>query len=316
MRETSENLSSHARKGWSDVADMLRAAVTDTRSLRHVGHYTDGVTDLSVDVVDDAQPRGPESIRHDYSRIARQLNLSLSDLESELAEAGTGNLRRVVLNGRSAAVYCDAVLPNQHLIGFAETVPHDQEASTATPALMATLVGRLRERSGSALAEVGDGTGFTGLPHPWALPTGEKRAIRETGHADPLAARSCRAAVHPGGLHCLAWCTPDGVFTADCLNDPEVSESARHSGASAELRAFSTALGTQFPRLVGHLSRVGMNALGGRLEHVTVHFERGAIHCRRVRPGHLVIGVILDGDAVDRVADLVARLATRLVHRA
>ncbi|GAA1275027.1 hypothetical protein [Saccharothrix xinjiangensis] len=304
MTRPVENLSSHVDARWGDVVGMLRTTVGGGHSLCHLGHYTNGVADLSVDVVDDVGNHHIDCTRDDYSRIARQLNLSVSDLEAELAAAGTGSLLRVVLNGRDAAVHCAAVVPNQHVIGFAEAA-RGGRAGPGAEALVSELVLRLRDRlAGRPSGAWPSGSALT--PRP--LPTGERRVARATGREDTDPAAACRRAVGFEALHYAAWCTPDGVVSVDCLDDDRLDPATRRA------RTAFGELGARFPRLVGQFSRVGLNALGGRLEHVGVHLERGAIHCRRVRPGHSVVGLTLHPGAVDRAEDLVADLAGSLAR--
>ncbi|HEX8867626.1 MAG TPA: hypothetical protein VF821_18350 [Lentzea sp.] len=306
----------HVGAGWAEVIRLMREAMSGDRLLSHVGHYTNGCEDISVHP--EATPRSgdQECEPEEYLRTARLLSTFVSALDGDLGRFHTGSLLRVVLQAAPGAAYCDAVVPDQHVIAFlrvqvpsADTtlpdVPKIRPADTRTAALTTSLREMVRRRLTTIALD-----GASDEPDPPVSPEDPDAGVHIKGHLSGRLADQCRAVVDPGDLHHVScWVDGEPVYAVDVLTHPGVRGLLPESDSVAHLRRSYEQLGRRFPTLVSQFGRVCHNALGGKLERVVLALEQGAIYYYRGLPGQYIVGVTLNDDEGNRSDEKVARLA-------
>ncbi|MET9225511.1 hypothetical protein [Lentzea sp. NPDC003310] len=308
----------HVDTAWDDVVEVLQDAMTGDHLLCHLGHYTDGRTDVTADLLG-TDPEHAECHRDDYVRTARMVSTLVGELERELLPARTGSLIRVVLQAATGAVYCDSVVPDQHLIGFAR---HDEQPEPVTWSEVravreadrrtSSIATDLRLRVSRQALNLG-GWLTERLPDsdadPAVVPVAPPGAVHTSGDASGPVAEQCLKVVDPRDLHLVSWWADDEpVFTADVFEDPKVRRFFSGSISTAQRRRFYDALGGRLPSVVSQFGRMCRKVLGGRLERVVLDVEQGAICYLRVRPREYLVGVTLSQNEVSPSDDKVSRL--------
>jgi hypothetical protein len=309
----------HVDTTWDDAVDTMREAMHGDHLLCHLGHYTDGQVDVTVDALDSSRTDHDECERAEYVRTGRRLSTFVSELERELLPLRTGSLIRVVLQAATGAVFCDSVVPDQHVIAFTRTDPPPEpvtwsevapvrEADKRTAGVATALrlrVSRQAQNLGGWLTER--------LPDadadPAATPVAPPDAVRATGDVSGPVAEQCQKVVDPRDLHLVSWWVDDEpVFTFDVFGDPKVRRYFNESITVAQRRRFYDALGGRLPAIVTQFGRMCRQALGGRLERAVLDVEQGAIYYLRVRPQQYLVGVTLNQNEVSPADDKIARL--------
>lgn len=310
----------HVDAGWDDVVEMLLTAVRGEHLLCHLGHYTDGFDDLAVDVLGGQDTDHEEHRPEDYLAAARTLSSAVSELEADLVRVRTGSLIRAVLQTGEGAAYCDAVVPDQHLVGFAKTEPppaglpwtaarNVRAADELTSKLATGLRARVSRQSlnpgGWQTAHDPDDD-----VDPALVPVARPGSLRETGDVTSALADQCRKFVDSRDLHHVAWWV-DGepVFTIDVFDDTKVGRFFNEGITVAQRRRYYDDLCRRLPALVTQFGRICRKTLGGRLERVVLDVEQGAIYYYRVRACQFLVGVTLDQNEVASADEKVARLA-------
>lgn len=309
----------HVDARWDDVVEMLLTAIGRDHLLCHLGHYTDGFDDVTVDVLhEDADHEEHEP--DDYLQTARTLSTVVSELEAHLIAVRTGSLIRVVLQTGQGVAYCDSVVPDQHVIGFGKTEPpppplpwtaarNVREADELTSQLATDLRARISLQSlnpggWKAARDPDDDV------DPALVPTATPGSLRETGDVTSTLADQCRKFVDPRDLHYVAlWANDEPVFTIDVFSDVKVGRFFNESISVAQRRRFYAELGGRMPSLVKQFGRVCRKTLGGRPERLVLDVEQGAIYYYRVRACEYLVGVTLSQHEVVPADEKVARLA-------
>ncbi|MFJ5984572.1 hypothetical protein [Lentzea sp. NPDC092896] len=308
----------HVDATWDDVVETMHEAMTGEHLLCHLGHYTDGRMDITVDVLG-REPNHPECDRDEYVRTARRLSTFVSELERELLPVRTGSLIRVVLQAATGAVYCDSVVPDQHVIAFLRTeeqpepvtwseIPAVRVADKRTTEVATSLRLRLSRQAlnlGGWLTER--------LPDadadPALVPVAPPGAVHTSGNLGGPVPEQCQKVVDPRDLHLVSWWVDDEpVFTVDVFEDPKVRRFFNESISIAQRRRFYDALGGSLPSIVTQFGRMCRQALGGKLERAVLDVEQGAIYYLRVRARQYLVGVTLNQNEVSPSDDKIARL--------
>jgi hypothetical protein len=312
----------HVDTTWDDVVETLREAMTGDHLLCHLGHYTDGQMDVAVDVLD-GDPDHDECDRSEYVLTARRLSTFVSELERELLQVRTGSLVRVVLQAATGAVYCDSVVPDQHVIAFLRNeeqpepvtwseVPQVRQADRRTAEVATSLRLRLTRQAqnlGGWLTER--------LPDadadPALVPVAPPGAVHFSGDVGGPVPEQCQKVVDPRDLHLVSlWVDDEPVFTVDVFEDPKVRRFFNESISVAQRRRFYDALGGRLPSIVTQFGRMCRQSLGGKLERAVLDVEQGAIFYLRVRPRQYLVGVTLNQNEVSPSDDKIARLGVLL----
>lgn len=308
----------HVDARWDDVVEMLRTAIGRDHLLCHLGHYTDGFDDVTVDVLhEDAGHE--ESEPDDYLQTARTLSTVVSQLEAELVVARTGSLIRVVLQTDRGMAYCDSVVPDQHVIGFGKTEPPPAPLPwtaarnvRAADELTSELATALRARISQQPLNPG-GWRTVRDPDddvdPAVVPVEQPGSLRASGDVTSPLADQCRKFVDPLDLHYVArWAENEQVFSIDVFDDVKVGRFFSEAITPAQRRRFYADLCRRLPSLVKQLGRMCRQTLGGRTERLVLDVEMGAIYYYRMGPCDYLVGVTLDQSEVFRADEKIARL--------
>lgn len=309
----------HVDASWDDVVELVTTAMSGEHLLCHLGHYTDGLDDLTAHVL--GQGAGhPECRTEAYLQTARTLSTAVSELEADLIDVRTGSLIRVVLQTGEGVAYCDTVVPDQHVIGFAKTgPPPDGLPWTAAPGVRAgdELTSKLATDLRARVSRQPQNPGGFQTAHdpdddvdPSLVPVARPGSLRETGDVTSLLADQCRKFVDPRDLHHAAWWVDDKpVFTMDVFEDIKVGRFFNEGITVAQRRRFYDGFSRRLPALVTQFGRMCRKTLGGRVERLVLDVESGAICYYRVRAGEYLVGVTLDQNEVYPADEKIARLA-------
>ncbi|WP_394621459.1 hypothetical protein JNUCC0626_20875 [Lentzea sp. JNUCC 0626] len=309
----------HVDTTWDDVVETMHEAMTGAHLLCHMGHYTDGQMDVTVDLLGGRGRDHVECDHPEYVRTARRLSTFVSELERELLPVRTGSLIRVVLQAATGAVYCDSVVPDQHVIAFTRT-PEPAEPVTwseipavrAADRLTSGVATELRLRLSRQAQNLG-GWLTERLPDadvdPALVPVAPPGAVHVSGSTAGPIPEQCAKVVDPRDLHLVSWWADDEpLFTVDVFEDPKVRRFFNESITVAQRRRFYDALGGRLPSIVTQFGRMCRKSLGGRLERAVLDVEQGAIYYLRVEAGKYLVGVTLNQNEVSPSDDKIARL--------
>jgi hypothetical protein len=306
---------SHIDAEWDDVAEVLRNAIGEG-VVCHLGLYSGGCEDMTFDVLGDG-----EGTREEYLRIGRELSSQIGGIEAELVPARTGDLIRTVLHAPGVAINCDSVVPDQHVIGFAQvgspsgalSLPEVPEVRAADR-LVSGLATALRERV--SLRSQNPGGWLTERPidedSSEVVPAADG-TITVHGTATGREAELCRKTIDRRDLHYIAYCrNSEVVFAFDCFGDRQLGRYFSRMITRPQRREFYADLCRKLPERVGQLGRTACRALNGRLHRVVLDVQQGAIYYYRISAGHYLVGVTFDQDEVAGADDRLARLAEEL----
>lgn len=296
--------------------ERCRAALAEHAEVDCVLHYTGGAYDYAVG----HEPYATTD-RALIERIGRQMVFQFDYLEPVLSRLRSGRLMRMVLHGERGAVFCNAVVPREHLV----TVCRAEAAHPPVPIFSvsevqaadraaAELLNRLRRELSQPPQDHG---GWAAA----ALAQGEVPAGGSPGEPHVSVARDVperlfaafSAAVDPRDLHYLAL-VRDGtsVLSVDRLDDRSLRRFFRQISVDSRRRQYGD-LGRQLGYLGAQLGRLVRSVVGGAIERLVLDVQEGAVFFYRIRVGEYLVGVTLDQDAVAPADDKTARIAAAIL---
>ncbi|HEV2783689.1 MAG TPA: hypothetical protein VGX25_30245 [Actinophytocola sp.] len=316
--EPHEELADHLGGEFRETREASRATLVDTEALHYLAHYSSGVFDFSVDTLAEP-PRPPDALpgsgrRDELQRLGRQLSFTVQSLDGILQEVRTGGLIRTVLHTENGAVFCDAVVPREHVVGLSLGA----DVNSADRAL-ARLADRLRELVNLPSLNPG---GWKSASIVTPLPSDEPDAkpfVAELVDLDTkagLVMDECRRWTRPVDLQLAGYCRGNQVvFTVDHFDDDSLAPFFTQITVAAR-RRFYHSFAPELCSLAARLSRLTSGALGGLLLRMVLDVEQGAIYYYRLGAGEYMIGVTLTqakvADADERMSRLTANAATLL----
>lgn len=312
----------HIGPAQGSSVELCGQAVRGRHGLHLLAHYSRGVYDFSADVLDAAPDvDSAERLRAQCRNVGRQLSFRVASIDQALQEAHTGSLIRVVLQAETGALYCNTVLPMEHLIGVALERPDESAAAPVNrPSIqtadrsMAELASQLRaslnhpSQNPGGFETAGPDDAAAQLPEDWPPP-------RIGPDREPAVRQWCVDALTPRDLHYVAYCRDNRVlFAADYFDHPAL---VRFFGqiTPAARRSVYEERGRQAAQLFAQLGRSTYPVFGGDLVRLVLDVEFGAIYFYHVGPGEYAIGVTLDQDRVSQADAAMARLAVRCRER-
>ncbi len=304
----------HADQVFDMVEQHCRAAV-DIRTVHHIAHYSYGVLNLSVDVLDSQELASRftgrltvDRRRLDLEYFGRQLHYIMRDVAETLEQLRSGRLIRAVFGVRDGASFFFEVRPGEYLVG----VTFDSSAIVAADMAMAKTVQRIR-----AHLKLGDPNpgGFNPLPDEQEPARSGDPVVERGGTStgsDEAFVKLGRTIVRPRDLHFVAR-FEQGAWTSsvDVLGDrsldpffQSITRKRRRDGYQHIGRQFQTMSSTMDGALRG--------VVDGRMTNTVLDVEEGAVYLRRIQPDVDIMGVTLDQSQVHqaqlRFADLAGRI--------
>ncbi|MBB5959186.1 hypothetical protein FHS29_005806 [Saccharothrix tamanrassetensis] len=314
--ELYEEEAEHLGPEFDTTRHACRAAIVKSPALHYLAHYSNGVFDFGVDALGEP-PTAPDALpggtrREELKRLGRHLTFQATALDRALQEARTGRLIRTVLHTEEGALFCDSVVPTEHVVGLVLDHagagplfghPAVDEADRAVAELATAL------RADLSLGSLNPGGWATfGAPRPLTgTEPGEPHVTVAVG-----APASCADAVRAQDLHLVAHVAGGEVQTmADRFDDPALGPFFKQITVDAR-RRFYLGFARELGGLATRLNRAVRPVVGGLLVRAVLDVEMGAIYYYRLGPGEYVVGVTIDqsrvGEADDRMSALAARL--------
>ncbi|WP_146604075.1 hypothetical protein [Micromonospora deserti] len=289
----------------------------------HVAYYTTGVLDFALDVfAHPSAPPAPDGVdlperRELHRRVGAQLVYRVSELNRRLRELQCGSLIRTVAQTRAGLVFCNAVVSNEHVVGFG-AAPDGGPAAVADPARVSEI-----DRAAAGLA-----TDLRRLvrqrsqnPGGWLTTVdGEQGPDAERLAGDPFPPRvtgrppaEAATALRPAGLHYLSrHRMAEPAWSVDILAHPELAPFFNRGITVADR-------GARYQRLAGDLALLALQvardlrrAVGGDVSRLVLDMEMGAVFYYRLSPDDYLFGVTLDQDSVARADRAVWTVARHL----
>lgn len=318
----------HVGGEFDRMIDLVAGCIEGTTSLQRVAHYTSGIYDFGVDVLDDpafARPESEGSVavrRARYLRGGQNLTFIVGQEDDKLQDLRTGRLVRTVLHSDNGAIFCTPVRRGEYLTGL--SLDGSRKEVDAADNSLAGLVTDVRAVLGLGLQD----------PGGWrtARPVGAVAALAgydEESDASALVLRGEEAtasaallgsAVKPQYLHYLALCDDGNVLsTADCLDHPAIQHLFTQMTPETRRHGYSE-LARRFKVLAAQLGQLMRAAVNGHLVRVVLDVEQGAIYYYRLPGTAYLVGVTLvqsqAGVADQRMAEFAAEYLQRQSGRA
>ncbi|WP_158851594.1 hypothetical protein [Saccharothrix deserti] len=300
-----------------DLARLsCRAAIEQSPALHYLAHYSSGVFDFGVDALGDPAPE-PDALpggtrREELKRLGRHLTFQVATLDRTLQEVRTGRLIRTVLHTEEGALFCDSVVPTEHVVGLvldhAGTGPlFGHPAVDEADRAVAELATRLRAQL--SLGSLNPG-GWESAEAVAPLSVDEEAQPHVTAGDGPLAA--CLHAVRAQDLHLVAHVVDGEVLAmVDCLGDPSLAPFFKQITVDAR-RRFYHGFVQELGALTTKLNRAVSPVVGGLMERLVLDVEMGAIYYYRIRAGEYLVGVTIDQARVRAADDRMSALAVEL----
>ncbi|ONI89233.1 hypothetical protein ALI22I_17220 [Saccharothrix sp. ALI-22-I] len=304
-----------------DLARLsCRAAIEQTPALHYLAHYSSGVFDFGIDALGDPVP-APDALpdalpggtrREELKRLGRHLTFQVAALDRSLQEVRTGRLIRTVLHTEEGALFCDSVVPTEHVVGLVLDHagagplfghPAVDEADRA----VAGLATRLRAQL--SLGSLNPG-GWESAQDVTPLPVDVEAEPHVTAGEGPLTA--CLAAVRAQDLHLVAHVVGGEVRAmVDCLGDPSLAPFFKQITVDAR-RRFYHGFVQELGALTTKLNRAVSPVVGGLMERLVLDVEMGSIYYYRLSAGEYLAGVTIDQSRVRAADDRMSALAVEL----
>lgn len=312
----------HQVEEWADAIGACDAAVSPA-GLHMVIRVSSGVADFALDVLDDVADRiaevgiddGPAKVRQSCLRTARLVTSIMTQQDERLAEARSGALIRLLVQGDNGAIFCQSVVPGQFLVGYTvASTPHRIELAEAGPVHRGD---QAISRLATALRKlVGLGSQNPGS-YDWqgAVTVDRSGPPVVQGSAQRAEYHLLAAAVDPVDLHfvCLATRGRDDDLVLDHFGHQNLRRF--HGLISIESRRkVYYDLARELPRTFGQLSRLLRGSTGGSVRRLVLDVELGAVYCYHLGPGSSLVGATLDQEQVLRTDRKLAHLAVELVE--
>ncbi|WP_433262773.1 hypothetical protein ACQPZF_30415 [Actinosynnema sp. CS-041913] len=314
--ELYEEEAEHLGPEFDTTRHACRAAIVKSPALHYLAHYSSGVFDFGVDALGDP-PSPPDALpggtrREELKRLGRHLTFQVTSLDRALQEARTGRLIRTVLHTEQGALFCDSVVPTEHVVGLVLDHagagplfghPAVDEADRAIAELATGLRGEL------SLGSLNPG-GWETFGAPQALPGAGPREPHVSAGEGALDA--CAEAVRAQDLHLVAHVAGGEVLAmVDHLADPSLGPFFKQVTVEAR-RRFYLGFVRELGGLATRLNRAVRPVVGGLLVRAVLDVEMGAVYYYRLGPGEYVVGVTIDQAQVGEADDRMSALATRL----
>ncbi|MFT7838906.1 hypothetical protein Q5530_22425 [Saccharothrix sp. BKS2] len=314
--ELYEEEAEHLGPEFDTTRRACRAAIRTSPALHYLAHYSSGVFDFGVDVLGDP-PAPPGALpggtrREDLKRLGRHLTFQASALDRSLQEVRTGRLIRLVLHTEEGALFCDSVVPTEHVVGLVLDHagagplfghPAVDEADRAVAGLATRL------RAELSLGSLNPG-GWEGAGAVAALPARDEAEPHVTVGEEPPA--SCLSAVRVRDLHVVAHVV-DGEVRAlvDCLGDVSLAPFFKQVTVEARRRFYQGFL-PELGALATRLNRAVAPVVGGLLVRLVLDVEMGAVYYYRQRAGEYLVGVTIDQSRVSSADARMSGLSAEL----
>ncbi|TNH26925.1 hypothetical protein FHG89_19630 [Micromonospora orduensis] len=310
--------------GFLKKRDLCRALLLSGCGVYHVAHYTSGVLDFALDLLDHPSVPSPDEEepsqrREAYRRVGAQLVYRVSELHRRLGELHTGALIRTVVQTRTGLVFCNSVVGNEHIVGFA-AVPEADTGPVADPGrvsivdqaaahLASDLRRLLRQRSQNPGGWEADTDGEATSPT-----TTEEFRPHRSGAPSP---DGTLTALRPQGLHYLSHHRMgEQEWAVDILDHPDLDPFFNRGISVADRR-------DRYHRLAGDLSLLALQvgrdlrrAVVGNVTRLVLDVEMGAVYYYRLSPDDYLVGVTLGQDSVARADEDLAAVARRFTASA
>ncbi|MEU2614255.1 hypothetical protein ABZ570_22140 [Micromonospora sp. NPDC007271] len=312
--------------GFRKKRDLCRGLLLRDCGVYHVAHYTAGVLDFALDLlehdsappaVDDADLRQRRDV---HRRVGAQLVYRATELDRRLWELQSGALIRTVAQTRAGLVFCNSVVGSEHVVGFGSA------PQTASPVADPARVGEI-DRAAAELAtdlrrlvrqrSQNPGGWLTArdgqpLPDP-RVPSADTVPPHVSGSTGPDGILA--GALRPAGLHYLSHHRAgEQVAAVDILEHPEL-EPFFNRGVTVPDRR------TRYRRLAGDLSLLALQvgrdlrrAVVGDVRRLVLDVEMGAVYYYRLAPDDYLFGVTLDQEAVSQADNAMWTVARQLTN--
>jgi hypothetical protein len=314
----------------AESVSLTAGVLAKADGLGHIGQYTFGIPDFTVDVLDDldaAAATGTERLLAQTTALGRDLYDYMIRFNSELTPARTGHLIRFFLSAGRGAVHWDEIAEGQHLVGVSlPAVTGRDDASVfaaerANDRAVAELANELRRRLSQrpldyggwlALAETAESVSAPPAP---AAAESDDPVAPSVGPGPAEMAALCSAALDHHDLHYVAiYDNGEAVASGDVLHHAALRRFAAGTTVE-ERRRFYAGFGSRIRDYAKDLAPTVFPVVGRHVNYFVLDVERGAVYYHRVRPGTYVFAVTLDQDRVataeSKVADLARRLSVR-----
>jgi hypothetical protein len=314
--ELHEEQAEHVGPEFDLARQACGAAIRETPALHYLAHYSNGVFDFGIDALGD-QPPPPDGLpggtrREELKRLGRHLTFQVATLDRTLQEVRTGRVIRTVVHTEEGALFCDSVVPTEHVVGLVLDHtgtgplfghPAVDEADQAVAGLATRLRGQL------SLGSLNPG-GWESAEDVVALPVDEEAQPHVSVGDGPLV--SCVEAVRATDLHLVAHVVDAEVRAmVDCLGDPSLAPFFRQITVDAR-RRFYHGFVQELGALATKLNRAVSPVVGGLVERLVLDVEMGAIYYYRLRAGEYLVGVTIDQARVRAADDRMSALAEEL----
>jgi hypothetical protein len=303
----------HADSAFDMVTEQCRTAV-DVRALHHIAHYSYGVWDLGIDVLDREEVASRfagrltvERRRSDLEHFGRQLHYLMGETGGALEQLRSGRLIRAVFDTGGSAFYFFEVRPNEYLVG----ATFDGSAVDEADKAMAKTVQRIRKRL--RLGDPNPG-GFNPRPDEGDVVPGAPVVDRggTSTDQDEDFVELGRTLVRPRDLHFVArfehvaW-----TSSVDVLDDRSLDHFFQSITRRRRREGYQS-IGRQFEGTSSTMDGALRGVAGRRMVNTILDVEEGAVYFRRLQPDCYLMGVTLDQSQVEQAQLRFAELADRV----
>ncbi|MEU4679279.1 hypothetical protein [Micromonospora sp. NPDC023737] len=307
--------------------ELCREVLLRGCGLYHVAHYTSGVLDFALDLlehssappaVDGADARQRRDV---HRRMGAQVVYRAVELDRRLWELQSGALIRMVVQAGENIFFCNSVVGSEHVVSFG-AVPRAGDSAVADPTRVSEI-----DQAGAQLA-----TDLRRLVRQPSLnPGGWSTATRRQADSSPRGADDegvplhvggstdltgvFAAALRPAGLHYVShYRAGERAAVADILAHPELAPFFNRGVTVADRRARYHRLAGDVSLLALQISRDLRRAVASEVTRLVLDVEMGAIYYYRVSADDYVFGVTLDQESVSQADRAVWTVARQLVE--
>lgn len=311
---------SHAPDAFHQVRDFCVPAVVSGQ-LDHVAHYTSGLIDLGVDLLDDParQPvggRAPRQARRELEYLGRQLHYLVSEIGGQVEAARSGRLIRLVFDAEeNVVVYCE-VTPEEYIVGTKFGAVAGSGESTAADRATVEIAENSRQLLSLPAYNLGGFAAVDEAPAHSAVsdqPSSSQISLVPTAsarHRGFVDAATDIVSVHD--LHYVAMFEyGEWKAAVDLLAAGELTRFFRRVTPRARREAY-LGIGRRYNATGAIIDRALRAALGRRSRRVVFDVEEGAIYAYRVGLGTYLLGVTLDQSQVHQADQRMNELAGAL----
>ncbi|MCZ7422989.1 hypothetical protein O7605_26140 [Verrucosispora sp. WMMA2121] len=299
--------------GFRKKRNLCRELLLGDTGIYHIAHYTGGVLDFSLDILDHASTPAaldgaePAQRREAHRRAGAQLVYRAADLSRRVWELQCGGLVRLAVQTRADLVFCNTVTGGEHVVGFGSLPPAGTEA-VADPS-RASGIDRAAAQLATALRQL------VRLPsqNPGGWLTADNAQVPVTASTadvmayvvgSPESGGLLSTTLRPAGLHYLSHHRAgEQTAAADILRHPELESFFSRGVTVAGRRARYERLAGDLSLLALQVSRDLRRTVAGEAERLVLDLEIGAVFYYLLAPEEYLFGVALDQDWVTQ-ADL------------